>query len=144
MPGSREDGEMAERRSRMEKLERLGEKIEKLEAELEKPDISSKRREKLKKKLDKLFAKRDRLLPDGGSPPVLSPGGGMPSGGAVFTCPMGHDAGVATKDGRCPRCGMALERARSHGASGGYEAPRSSGTACGGRADAGSDACRTP
>lgn len=121
----READARREAESRRNKLTKLQAKIDALEAQLEDPTLPTKKRVSLDKKLKKLYEKKDRLLAEGrGEATATAPvakkkaaesscSQGADCGGekqVTYVCPMGHYSGPLTKDGRCPKCGMTLQK----------------------------------
>ncbi|MBI4375095.1 MAG: hypothetical protein HY549_01470 [Elusimicrobia bacterium] len=116
-----------EAESRMNKLTKLQDKIDAVEQQLEDKKLAPKKRLGLEKKLKKLYEKKDQLLAEGhgnshkrhhaAAPAVDNPAAETPcapgskcAGEATYICSMGDYSGPMTKDGRCPKCGMTLQK----------------------------------
>lgn len=110
---------------RRNKLTKLQDKIDGVEKQLEDAALSPKKRASLEKKLTKLYEQKDRLLGEarGGDnhttalvhkrPDEETCGQGTNCENdkqTTYACPMGDYQGPATKDGKCPKCGMMLRR----------------------------------
>lgn len=109
-PGDRAGEEQDAKKALQGRLVRLQEKIDKTEAALQKPDLTAKKRAALKEKLEKLYSEKTRLLTPGKEQGGKAAVKGKPTAKEVYACPMGDYRGPKTPDGRCPKCGMNLQK----------------------------------
>ncbi|MBI4425833.1 MAG: hypothetical protein HY554_19035 [Elusimicrobia bacterium] len=81
-------------------LEKLRERIHAIEQQLANAQLTAKKRANLQKQLKKLNGQKGRMT------------GARNAAGdqATYVCAMGDYSGPMTKDGRCPKCGMTLQK----------------------------------
>ncbi|OGS05409.1 MAG: hypothetical protein A3G41_04445 [Elusimicrobia bacterium RIFCSPLOWO2_12_FULL_59_9] len=84
----------------------LQEKIDAINRQIEDPNIPAKKRAKLEAKLKKLLKEKDQLSET--TRAKQKPRARKQT--AVYACPMGDYRGPMTSDGRCPKCGMTLQK----------------------------------